>query len=58
MEKHTGKTETFMNLRINGHRSDSKKSDRLAVDTHFGQPGHSFDRDFKLIVIEELEPSR
>ena len=44
-----------MNLRINGHRSDSKKSDKLAVDTHFAQPGHNFDKDAKFTIIEKVQ---
>ena len=52
---YVGKTETPMNLRINGHRSDSKKSDKLAVDTHFAQPGHNFDKDAKFTIIEKVQ---
>jgi len=52
-----GKTETPLNLRMNGHRSDSKKTDKLAVDTHFGQAGHSFDRDAKFTIIEKVRNS-
>ena len=46
-----------MNLRINGHRSDAKKIDKLAVDTHFSQAGHNFDRDAKFTIIEKIRKS-
>ena len=42
------------NRRINKYRNDSKKNDSIPVDKHFLEPGHDFDRDFKLIVIEEI----
>ena len=51
---YVGKSELPMNLRINGHRSDAKKTDKLAVDTHFLQPGHHFDRDAKFTIIEKI----
>ena len=54
---YVGKTETPMNLRMNGHRSDSKKSQKLAVDIHFGQPGHSFDKDARFTIIEKVKKS-
>ena len=43
-----------MNGRINKHRNDAKKTDTIGIDKHFLEPGHVFDRDFKLIVIEEI----
>ena len=43
-----------MNERINGHRSDAKKTDKLAVDTHFLLSGHNFDRDAKFTIIEKI----
>ena len=42
------------NRRINKHRNDAKKSDSIPVDKHFLEPGHDFNRDFKLIIIEEI----
>ena len=54
---YVGKSEPPANLRINGHRSDAKKTDKLAVDTHFRQPGHIFERDAKFTIIEKIETS-
>ena len=51
---YVGKSEPPMNLRMNGHRSDAKKKDKLAVDTHFLQPGHNFERDAKFTIIEKI----
>ena len=54
---YVGKSEPPANIRMNGHRSDAKKTDKLAVDTHFGQPGHIFERDAKFTIIEKIETS-
>ena len=54
---YVGKTEPPMNLRMNGHRSDAKKGDKLAVDTHFSQPGHNFERDARFTIIEKVKKS-
>ena len=51
---YVGKSETAMNLRTNGHRSDAKKHHKLAVDTHFLEPGHDFTRDAKFTIIEKI----
>ena len=51
---YVGKSEPQMNLRINGHRSDVDK-DKLAVDTHFAQPGHNFERDARFTIIEKIK---
>ena len=39
---------------MNGHRSDAKRIDRLAVDTHFLSAEHNFERDAKFTVIEKI----
>ena len=49
--------EQGINRRINTHRSDAKKADSIPVDKHFLQPGHDFDQDFRLIVIEKIDNS-
>ena len=54
---YVGKTETPMNLRMNGHRSDSNNRRKLAVDIHFGQPGHNFERDARFTIIEKIKKS-
>ena len=51
---YVGKCETTTNVRMNGHRSDAKKPDKLAVDAHFLQPGHNFERDAKFTIIEKI----
>ena len=53
--QYVGKVESQgTNKRINKHRNDAKRTDSISVDKHFLEPGHDFDRDFKLIVIEEI----
>ena len=43
-----------MNKRANKHRNDITRPDSIAIDQHFNQNGHDFNRDFRLIVIEEI----
>ena len=52
---YVGKSEPPAHIRFNGHRSDAKKTNKLAVDTHFLEPGHIFDRDAKFTIIEKLK---
>ena len=54
MKAYVGKTEIEMNLRMNGHRSDARKTNKLAVDTHFLAQGHHFERDAKFTIIEKI----
>ena len=51
---YVGKSEPPKNLRINGHRSDTKKTDKLAIDTHFLQPGHIFERTAKFTITKKV----
>ena len=54
-KQYIGKVETQgANKRINKHRNDAKRTDSIGIDRHFLEPGHSFDRDFRMIVIEEI----
>ena len=54
-EQYVGKVETQgTNRRVNKHRNDVNKPDSIAIDCHFNQPGHDFNRDFRIIVIEEV----
>ncbi len=54
-KQYVGKVETQgMNKRINKHRNDAKKHDSIPVDKHFLEADHDFNRDFKLIIIEEI----
>ena len=50
-----GKSEPATNLRINNHRSDSKKQDSIPVDQHFSTPGHNFTTHARITLIEKLE---
>ena len=53
--QYVGKVESQgASLRINKHRNDAKREDSIGIDRHFLVPGHDFDRDFRLIVIEEI----
>ena len=42
------------NRRVNKHRNDVKRPDSIAIDRHFDQPSHDFNKDFRIIVIEEI----
>ena len=54
-KQYVGKVEMQgANKRINKHRNDAKRSDSIGIDKHFLEPGHNFDRDFRMIVIEEI----
>ena len=44
-----------MNIRINKHRFDSLSDDGLEVCKHFHQPNHSFNRDARFTVIEQIK---
>ena len=42
------------NKRINKHRHEAKREDSIGIDRHFADPTHNFNRDFRLIIIEEI----
>ena len=44
----------MIHKRITKHRFDAKDPKSIQVDRHFLLPGHNFDRDFKLTIIEEI----
>ena len=53
-KQYVGKTQTTLERRINGHRSDVKcKNEPIAADKHFRLAGHEFDRDAKFTIIEQ-----
>ena len=55
MLAHVGKVETqSTNKRVNKHRNDVHHPDAISIDKHFSEPGHDFNRDFGIIVIEEV----
>ena len=52
---YVGKCEQQMiSRRINKHRFDAKRPNSIPIDRHFLLPGHDFDRDFKLTIIEQI----
>ena len=54
-KQYVGKVEAQgTNKRVNKHRNDVKRPDAIEVDKHFNQEGHDFNRDFRIIVIEEI----
>ena len=54
-EQYVGKVESQgTNRRVNKHRNDVTRPDAISIDRHFNQPGHSFNRDFRIVVIEEI----
>ena len=55
LEQYVGKVESQgTNRRVNKHRNDVTRPDSIAIDQHFNQNDHDFNRDFRLIVIEEI----
>ena len=53
--QYVGKVESQgANKRVNKHRNDVNREDSIAIDRHFQEPGHDFNRDFRLIIIEEI----
>ena len=53
--QYVGKSEWPMNIRVNKHRNDVFREDAIQVCQHFKQPGHNFNRDAKITIIEELK---
>ena len=54
-EQYVGKVEKQgTNKRVNKHRNDVHRADSLGIDRHFAANDHDFNRDFRIIVIEEI----
>ena len=54
-EQYVGKVETQgANKRVNKDQNDVSRPDLLAINCHFNEPGHDFNRYFRIIVIEEI----
>ena len=54
-KQYVGKVEIQgANKRVNKHRNDVHRPDAISIDKHFREPGHDFNRDFRIIVIEEI----
>ena len=53
--QYVGKVEAQKaHRRINKHRNDAKKDNSISIDQHFREENHNFDRDFRIIMIEEI----
>ena len=52
--QYIGKSETQLNLRINNHRKDSKKTNSILACQHFNNPTHNFTEDAKFTINEQL----
>ena len=53
--QYVGKVEKQgMNKRVNKHRNDVTRPDGISIDKHFNEPGHDFNRDFRVVIIEEV----
>ena len=52
--QYIGKSETQLNIRINNHRKDSKKTNTILACQHFNNPSHDFTQDARFIIIEQL----
>ena len=52
--QYIGKSEPPVNLRINTHRYDVTNPNGGAFDKHFTLPGHSYNRNAKFIIIEQV----
>ena len=53
--QYVGKSEWPMNIRLNKHRNDVFREDAIHVCKHFKEPGHQFNKDAKITIIEELK---
>ena len=54
-KQYVGKVEAQKaHRRINKHRNDAKKENSISIDQHFREENHNFDRDFRIIMIEEI----
>jgi hypothetical protein len=54
-KQYVGKVESQKaHRRINKHRNDAKKEGSINIDQHFREKDHDFNRDFRIIIIEEI----
>ena len=51
--QYVGKSET-LNIRLNNHRKDIKKTNAIEACKHFNNNEHSFSEHGKFIIIEQL----
>ena len=54
--QYVGKSETPFNIRLNNHRKDvNNVQATLSVSKHFREANHSFNRDAKFTLIEQIK---
>ena len=54
-KQYVGKVEIQKaHRRINKHRNDTKRGNSISIDQHFRTQDHDFDKDFRIIIIEEI----
>ena len=56
--QYVGQTHRFLSQRIAGHRAASKRKTNLPIYKHFLSPGHTFEKDIKVSVLEKTSPSQ
>ena len=53
-KQYIGKVESQKaHRRINKHRNDTKREGSISIDQHFREQDHDFNKDFRIIIIEE-----
>ena len=52
--QYIGKSEPPVNIRINKHRDDCKRTTSIEVDQHFRLPGHTFNEHATFTLLEQL----
>ena len=54
--QYVGKSETPFNIRLNNHRKDVQNLQvTLSASQHFREANHSFNRDAKFTLIEQIK---
>ena len=53
-KQYVGKSETSVNIRINNHRQDTKKTKSIPFDSHFNLPNHNFNKHARFTLIEQV----
>ena len=56
--QYVGKSEPPVNLRMNTHRHDVHSPSGGAFDKHFATPGHSYNKNARFILIEQINTTR
>ena len=53
--QYIGKSEWPMNIRLNKHRNDVRRTDAIDVCKHFNQATHNFNKNAKITIIEQIK---